>query len=134
MASSTGATSAASAQGASHIQLCPVEYFTSRIWALTYETFPRAVKSKLPSHQPPDPPEMFWLLDPHLLLRSVCSSCLGQLRLPNVPLHKLTLASLLPEVRGSVQNQKSPLVFVSFLSPFHLHWPRHPSPPPPPLH
>ena len=33
-----------------------------------------------------------------LMLRSVCSGCLGQLKLPNSPLQKLTLATLLPEV------------------------------------
>ena len=115
MAFSTGATSAVSAQGASDIQLCLVEYLTSRVWALTFKTFHRAIKkmklpSQIPSHQLPDLPEMFCLLDPHLLLRSVCSSCLGQLRLPNVPLHKLTLASLLPEVGGNVQVQHTPPV------------------------
>ena len=70
---------------------------------------------------------MFCLLDPHLLLRSVCSSCLGQLRLPNVPLHKLTLGSLLPEVRGCAYMQKagdcgdiSPQFFLDFPQNFRL--------------
>jgi len=40
---------------------------------------------------------LHWSYKCCLCTRSVCSGCLGQLRLPNSPLNKLTLASLLPE-------------------------------------